>query len=291
MYYLDFYEDFGVNTKFNSLFDYLFFYLENEPLCTSRIYPDEFFQRLKNDWNIQASIKSSSKGVKNYIYFNDQQRVSELSSKKIFFDFLFKNKFFDHEVGISSESQKEPGDKRFIYKKYRGFSGKGISRIKKEECIFEEELDRIADFSIFYKNGSYIVYENKVDDNFQYKGTLFDKESLHSLSVFLNKFQIKSEKVLRFEKIVESSINFLKEKSPGFSIDYFVYKKNNEFHIHPGCEVNDRKTMGYLFYQIYKRHFFSKNKISFSIDRSLDSNKFLLSPKEESFLVQYCFPA
>ncbi len=287
MYYLDFYEPFGSNTRWNSLFDYLYFFIEDEPFYTTNSFPDEYIEYLDQEFDIKASFRKMRPfhQFKNYIYFNDQQANSIFHSKEPFFSFLINEGFYEHEACITENNLEKSG---YIYKMLTGFSGRGIfENYMKETMIAEKKLDRVIDFSIFFKDGELIIYENKVDKTFHYKGSVFDLETIHNPELFLKKRNVSEYIIKNFLIVLQTSLSFVNSKSNGFSIDYFIYRSDSGLRIHPGCEVNDRKTMGYLFYKILLKNFPKSKKAKFSLDKEIPEEGVRLSPLSATFPVYY----
>ncbi len=287
MYYLDFYEPFGTNTRWNSLFDYLYFFIEGSEFYTRNNFSEEYVKYLDDRFSIKAKFRKRRPyhQFKNFIYFNDKQANSLLHSKEPFFKFLKKQGYFYHEAFITNESLDRPG---YIYKMLTGFSGRGIFEdYMKDTMIVEKKLDRVLDFSIFFHNGELIIYENIVDKTFHYKGSVFDKSNLYDPKAFLHEKSVSGPVIDDFLKILQTSISFVSGISNGFSIDYFIYRSDGGLRIHPGCEVNDRKTMGYLFYQVLLRHFPKSSKAMFSLEKKIPEKGVRLSPLNATFPVHY----
>jgi len=287
MYYLDFYEPFGQRTRWNSLFDYLYFFIEQAPLYTQNNFSDEYLQYLNIEFGVEPSFRKLRPfhQFNNYIYFNNEQENSRFHSKDYFFTFLKEKSYYEHEAFITYKDLKKPG---YIYKMLTGFSGRGIFEdFIKDSMIVEKKLNRVVDFSIFFKDGEFIIYENIVDKTFHYKGSIFDKETIKNPKLFLKRKNVASDKIESFLVVLQESLEFVSKESNGFSIDYFIYESDSGLRIHPGCEVNDRKTMGYLFYQILLKIFPNSVKGVFSLDKVIPDRGVRLSPLNATFPVSY----
>ncbi len=292
MYYFDFNElDKTIPSRFAHMFEYLFFFIEEDILHTPKCYGEEYFRYLKKEYNLSPKIEKLKKtsGLQNYIFFNSNQINSPFMKKSTLLKFQLENKFFDHQVRFI-KNVLDSNPENMIYKKDLGFSGRGVSESKKGAAIEEEKLNRLIDFSIFYNDGDLLIYQNFVDDNFQYKGTIIESEYIKSINDFLLRF-VGNSTIEDFINKLTLTIDFCKKHTNHFCLDSFIYEKKGEKLIHPGCEVNDRKTMGYLFHEIKKNLFNLEERITFKISKNqLDGYK-LLSPSNDSLLIQYSLEA
>lgn len=122
--------------------------------------------------------------------------------------------------------------------------------------ILEPLFDRVYDFSQYiFPDGKIIAYQNLVDAKFQYKGSVFSHHptsSLEDLSFYQeiseqnwNEFKIQTQKIIQFYGQQPNLV--------GYSIDSFVYRENGELKIRVMSEVNYRRTMGRVTYELSQR--------------------------------------
>lgn len=154
----------------------------------------------------------------------------------------------------------------YVAKSPGGMSGQNIKRVTKETChhlnellkngplIVEPLLDRKSDFSHYVFEDNLICYENIVDVNFQYKGTIIhnvNQPDIESLPFYR---ELTHEKWDQFRKERELVIEHYRAlgASSGYSIDSFTYRKSGELEIRTLSEVNYRRTMGLLAWQLTK---------------------------------------
>lgn len=125
--------------------------------------------------------------------------------------------------------------------------------LKSGPVIVEPFFERRFDFSHYYfSHKDLICYENIVDSRFQYKGSVFNQISSsrkESLSFFK---LISHDEWARFDTALNEIISFYSKASvkSGFSIDSFVYEEQGEFKIRFLSEVNFRRTMGRVAYEL-----------------------------------------
>ncbi len=209
--------------------------------------------------------------------------------------FLKENKLIEHHAEILS-----PGDvlkEDFLYKDPYSLSGMGHysyplheKRIQKllrinNPIIEEELLNRTEDFSHLIDHNKVVCkYINYVDDYFQYKGTYITDD-----------FEWESSLDERMKSALALILNYTSKHSGPMSIDGFLFEKDGIKSIHPCCEINARKTMGYFAYHFKERYYpdFKHFKILLhrnsrqinSYEYFKDKNVNLLSPLDNRFYV------
>lgn len=290
----------------NQEFEYLFFFLERDELYSEKFYSTEYRNYVELISGNKVQI--NKKGVNPRGYWGDTTH-DELQKKlndKIFFVQALEHLNLNQQ---NSKIIKNIEDISFfpcLVKQPHDFSGQQIFSIKDQqdlkdktkllikmlaqsELILEPFIDSRKDIGVQVKpDGSFVTYENSVDDKFQYKGSIIS-EGDH-----LNESQLAK---------VKKIIDYYKEHGANnyWSIDLFLYK--NKLHF---CEVNHRKTMGtmslklrdkyfennnYFIFKLYpqrKMKFFKDfNQLQLSI-KKIDEEILLLSPLGNRFLT-LCF--
>jgi hypothetical protein len=251
----------------NHSLEFLAFFLEKNPVFTNKSYSVDYLNYVekisghypalvqkgpyKNWWGPLVNLDHER-------WMNSKVTTSELNllegwSKRI--------KIIKHPNDLENCHVEE----KLIAKNPFGMSGVGLKTINNQSelslvkdfpCILEPLLNRCRDFSHYcFADGSTIVYENLVDDKFQYRGTVFrnlDNLVLEELSFFKDisldvwtDFRIAVKKIQSYfssEKLIA-----------GFSIDSFIYTDQNlQKKIYYLCEVNYRRTMGVTAFELAK---------------------------------------
>jgi hypothetical protein len=156
-------------------------------------------------------------------------------------------------------------EKVYLAKNPFGMSGQNFSMVsagrlenleqmlKNGPVILEPFFDRAYDFSHYiYPNGVSICYENLVDKKFQYRGTVFKdymQPTVNNLKFYTevspfywNDFSLSLKNIT--QNFSTTSL------ASGFSIDSFIYRESNELKIRALSEVNYRRTMGQLAFEL-----------------------------------------
>lgn len=287
MYYFDPSEGRSGKVSKVTPLEFLYFFINNEALYSHNNYEVEYRKNLKKNYGIEVDVKTYCDRTKlsNFWFHDKKPWEYELGSKINFTQLLIDHEFYSHEVSIL---RKKPSQAlQGIYKSEFGFSGMGIKRdfsLLKFPLVYESELERIFDFSVSRVKGvNDFIYENVVDKNFHYKGSSFDMSEYEDIILFLMKKGVDEKEASRFKK----SFDFIKSKiEVDFSLDSFIYKTKSGLKVHPGCEVNLRKTMGSIFYRIWKKYLRDFDKVSFRVDKKkVEGN--IISPLNQGFLVSY----
>ena len=222
--------------------------------------------------------------------------LKNFQDKSKFLDFLISNKLIEENIEfIKSFSEVENG---FLYKYPKSFSGEGHllsprdnQKIKKilaqdEVLIKEKNHNRTLDFSTLVDKGKVLCrYENYIDDHFQYKGTYLKAG-----------FDLPSKFKQQYQKTLEVILEHTKSYQGVMSVDSYLYDDGDGEKLFAACELNMRKTMGYVAFKLKQKYFSSmkhfkmllvnsKNKTQDVNYNDLAENTFLLSPLENRFYV------
>lgn len=240
----------------NHAIEFLAFYLEDKPFFSTKKYHPDFLNHVESVCGNYPEIVSKGK------FQNWWGELSNLPLEKKLNDKQTSAKLSSDSQLISSLNELAliPG-RKYLAKDPFGMSGMGFvsftepdERLEKllskaKTIIVEPQYDRLKDFSHYVSGKETICYENLVDHNFQYKGTLYNdlnNPSIESLSFYpeyhWNDFQSELSRIVDFYR-TEGAYS-------GFSIDSFTYSENGRKKIRALSEVNYRKTMGFLAYNI-----------------------------------------
>jgi hypothetical protein len=170
--------------------------------------------------------------------------VSELREIKFDRDFLLKDPFGMSGQKFQILSSKMMEQERIVI---------ANKALRNGPFILEPLLNRKYDFSQYiFPDNKKIAYQNIVDDKFQYKGTSFShytKATIEELPFF---DLIDTKTWSQFEEQTNRIINFFSKhpNESGYSIDSFVYEENGILKIRVLSEINYRKTMGRLCFDL-----------------------------------------
>lgn len=275
-----------ISNKINQEFEYLIHFFEDEPIFTTKKYSKDYKNHVESITGREFRTTSSNENVQNWWC-----SVGEIELDRLLHSKLTSTKFsiqrgYESEAKIIDRSDAKLMSNR-IYKLPGEFSGRGhlvyprdAKRIEKllaqSKCLIEEPLrSRLQDFSsLALAQDKIISYENIVDDKFQYKGT-----------------KLISPKVSEeYYEAINETVDFYLEMGATFpfSIDSYSYLDKDTVKTAAVCEVNVRKTMGYIALKL--KEFFSSDLAALIITNSRKENvpdTIWLSPCENLF--QVCF--
>jgi hypothetical protein len=122
--------------------------------------------------------------------------------------------------------------------------------------ILEPFFERKYDFSQYvFPDGKKIAYQNLVDSKFQYKGSIYNNHKSSNLKDLSFYGEISLESWEIFQAQTQTIIGHYQQhpNQVGFSIDSFVYVEKGELKIRVMSEVNYRRTMGRVAYELSQR--------------------------------------
>ncbi len=235
------------SNKFNQEFEYFILWLENEALYSTKKYRSEFLDFVST-YNNCSVVTTKNNDVKNWcvpIYNIEEQK--KLNSKIETTRFAIKNNLAHKNTQIIDETcDLEDG---YLYKEAYGVSGIGTWKIHSKPktvtfpLVKDPLLKRTFDFSSLIDGRDMYMYQNHIDDHFQYRGTTIGLN--FDYFDWIEEYKINIEKI----KKVFSSIH-----TP-MSIDSFLYSENNEEKVYTLSEVNNRKTMGFIALKLKEKLF------------------------------------
>ena len=249
----------------NESLEFLAFYLEDRPLYTSKHYSHEYLNHIEKVTGNYPRIISSGDYENWWGTLQNIPKEQLLNSKE-----FSSTLSHDSKVITSINELDLIIEKRYLAKNPYGMSGQNFKVFQKGQeseisallskwgkLIVEPLYERVHDFSHYVLNErKTICYQNLVDENFQYKGTIFRNLSapdLRSLSFYQ---EIDAEEWKRFD----SSFSVIKSAmrsegvEGGYSIDSFTYKDQTALKIRPISEINYRKTMGLVAWLISSKY-------------------------------------
>ena len=122
--------------------------------------------------------------------------------------------------------------------------------------ILEPYFNRRYDFSQYvFPDGKIVAYENLVDTKFQYKGSVFTDHKASGIEDLSFYGEVSSHEWEKFKLQTNKIIQYYGQNpnEVGFSIDSFVYEEEGLLKIRVMSEVNYRRTMGRVAYELSNR--------------------------------------
>lgn len=300
----------------NYSLEFLAFYIEEGPFFSTKNYAKDFLDHVEEIR--QKKLKLISKGASRNWWgsLSDFELEKKLNSKLTPFLFGKDQGLFNESILLNEEKDlfQIQMNRPMVLKSLYGMSGSGIHHLQtscllpfsfRGPYILEPLRKRIWDFSCFVtKNNELLFYQNLVDDNFQYRGTIFRnylKPNVENLSFYSEVSKTEWENYLHeLSKLIchYRSLGALED----FSVDSYVYEENGTLKLFPYCEVNYRKTMGYITHQLSKMYatdhqwtsliLYKKSAISFlDLKKKIHEvkNVILLSPSDVRFVMVFLF--
>ena len=289
-----------VSSKVNQEFEYLIHLINPvKQIYTTKKYSKEYDSYIECITGKDFKRTHQSKNIQNWCQsFSERKKLRKLQSKQELLKYLQQDDLVpsDSQI-ISSINLLKEG---FLYKKNNSMSGMGHFIMPQQEVkiksllaqgisLIEEPIrNRVLDFStLIYENKEVAVYENIVDEFFQYKGTVIDAN-----------FSIPKNLEVKLEKTKKYLEGYLKDYHGHLSIDHYLYKEAHELKLYPACEINVRKTMGYIAFEVFQKYFDGQGVCKLllvnqkmktlnyeKIKLELGSHGLLLSPADNRFKV------
>ena len=270
-------EKYQINSnKQNQEFEYFILWLEVEALYTQKVYDQEYISFINQFKPVNLDDdKSNAKLWSVNIWDKEKQKLenSKLESAK----FGIENNLCHSKTQIIHDMS-EICDGNYIYKEEYGVSGIGTwkcNQIPKNisyPLIKDPLLKRTFDFSTLVDGNKTTIYQNHIDDSFQYKGS--------TVGMRFDYFDWYDDYLKNIEIIKD---HYSSIKGP-WSIDSFLYEEDNTERVYCLSEVNARKTMGYTTLKL-KEFLFPKYKYARLriISNKKIKNKFIHSRIYENF--------
>lgn len=247
--------------------EFLAFYLDSRPVLTNKIYSAEFLKHVETLSGFTPKTVPTGEAENWWGALKDIDLEKTLNSKITSFKLALQEGWTEGSIVSPEELKSISVTEAHLIKDPFGMSGRGFFKLIpgeelkvpfefKSPVIIEPILKRRFDFSHYvFPDGKSIAYQNIVDERFTYKGSIIE-----------NKFK-QDLKDLDFYSLIDKAhwADFIKQLSIirdhykeadqfGYSIDSFVYDEEGELLIHPLSEVNVRKTMGMVAYELCLRY-------------------------------------
>lgn len=250
--------------------EFLAFYLESKPVHTRKKYSEEFLEHVQTICGRIPEIVNNGDFENWWGKLLNVELERKLNSKVHCAEFLVKHHLASnvHILREFSDLQQLDGDSWYVLKTDSGMSGKGNKSYHASSdelhtwirnslavgpMIAEPLYNRRWDFSTYVIASNEMVhYQNVVDHNFQYRGTIISDiydPSLEKLAFYSEVPATEWVRCRNTISLVTKEYHRL-ANSFGFCLDSFVHDSG----IRSVCEVNYRRTMGLTAYEIGKRY-------------------------------------
>lgn len=243
----------------NEYLEYLAFFIQEDVVLTSKKYSQDYLDYVARISGVTPKTQQAGAADNWWGPLKDLNQERHLNSKLNSSDLAISQGWVEAQI-LNSHLESYP--ENFFFKDPFSMSGKGFrstadaKHIKKFPQILERKLHRIFDFSHYVlPDGQTIAYANVVDEKFQYKGSEFldwRDATIENLGFYkevsLARWQEFRERLQVIKSHYHVANNF------GYSIDSFVYEENGELLIYPLCEVNYRRTMGRVSYELSQKY-------------------------------------
>lgn len=256
----------------NQSLEFLAFFLDTTPVYTSKKYAQVYLDYVETITGRRPEVSATGLSQNWWGELSDPELEKKLNSKVTSSEIILKegwdkNIQIIHEI---SDFKKQKYLSPIIAKNPFGMSGQkfklftpleleteGVAWLTKSlahgPIILEPKLDRQHDFSHFvFPDGTSVCYENIIDNKFQYRGSLFrdfSNASVENLSFYSKIEESEWEKFKRELSVVLTFYSSFPGKF-GYSIDSFTFFENGKLRIRSLCEVNFRRTMGRVAYDL-----------------------------------------
>lgn len=285
--------------------EFFIFFLTDRTLYTHKNYSADYLAYVEKITGRAPQISNKTPYENWWGLLQNTEKEKWWNSKMTSAELVLQKKWCDKTFIVHAENEiPEFSGQEILIKDPFGMSGqkfqttKDKPQIKNFPLIIEPLLNRKFDFSQYvFPDGQIIAYENQVDEKFQYKGTSFTTGvcRLEDLSFF----ELISEEEWdlyrqRTKEIIEYYSRFPNEI--GYSIDSFVFEENGTLKIRPLSEINYRRTMGRVAYELATRYFPDFSRCTLQLLKPVpgeplwkkyqdDQNFLVLSPGDTRFEV------
>lgn len=254
--------------------EFIAFWVQDNPVVIHRQYSDFYLEHIKQSCSRTPKISSQDSGTPWWGELKDISLEKRLNSKIWARDWWGSRYKFQGKICFSELEVLEliQDNQWWLIKRNFGMSGQGNRKVKLDQwdknktvfqswfsdgVIVEPLRNRTSDISALWlpNEEKYIYYRNQIDNHFQWRGVELENGGDLQLN--------EEEKLLLLTW--SKDLNDLKDDIIGqgykgpFSVDAFFYNSNDKLQFHPCSEINARKTMGWIAYNLWLR-----NKTPFS---------------------------
>ena len=244
--------------------EFLALWVQERPLFASRPYSEAYLKYVSANTGQQASVTSQGESDDWWGETIHTELMRKLSSKTEFKTWWQARWPLEaHNCFSWQELDAIVQDGQWLIKKSDGMSGRGHQKVTREELprlrerlektlslgvVAEPLYHRTRDISALWisEENRFIYYANLIDERFQWRGTILRHDCMSEVPEATQDWGVH---LIALQKYVSG----LGYQGP-FSVDAFFYHTAAGEKFHPGSEMNPRKTMGWVTYQLWKKN-------------------------------------
>lgn len=248
----------------NQALEFLALFIDDRPLLSQKTYSEEYLKHVESFTGRRPVIKKAFDSENWWGPLKNIELERKLNSKEMSSELNLKEGWC-HETHIINSSQDFPELReglKYLAKNPHGMSGQNFFLVSKDELnsaiksfpvILEPLFERVADFSHYiFPNGMRVCYQNIVDKRYQYRGTVFRDYTDPTLQKLKFYHEIELEEWKQFQHALDKIVEVYGSAGlkSGFSVDSFIYQNHGKLKIRFLSEVNYRRTMGEVAFEL-----------------------------------------
>jgi hypothetical protein len=257
--------------KMNQALEFLPLFLEGLPVVTQQSYPSGYLDYVTSVTGRRPQLVRSGPALNWWGPLTDLEAEARANSKETSARLIIDQGWCreTHIINAPSDIPALETHARYLIKRPGGMSGQGLvviegstayssvlEALKAGPLVLEPLLKRSCDFShYFFPDGKSICYQNLVDPKFQYKGTILPAgpKQVENLPFYHELPEIEWQNFSLQLQVVEKYYQQFPSHY-GFSVDSFVYEDQGGKRIRTLSEVNHRRTMGRVAFDLADRY-------------------------------------
>lgn len=240
--------------------EFFAFWVTNEKVLVHRDYSPRYLNYVAELCGHKIEITRNDTAIDWWGETQNLPLMRVLSSKTEFLKWWLKR--WPLEAAVCQNAQELEnaiGEGWYLIKKSDGMSGRGHIKVRRDDLtaasridwkapvVVEPLYDRVADVSALWiaEESRFIYYQNSIDQRFQWRGSILNSKTFNTPPEDSGKWAHQLDEL-------KKDVSARGYQGP-FSVDAFYYLKDGLKVFHPGSEMNPRKTMGWLAYQLWKK--------------------------------------
>ena len=248
----------------NQALEFLALFIDDRPLLSQKTYSEEYLKHVEFFTGRRPTIKKTSDSENWWGSLINIELERKLNSKEMSAELNLKEGWCQ-DTHIIKGPQNFPElreGQKYLAKNPHGMSGQNFYLVSKTDLdtviksfpvILEPLLNRVADFSHYvFPNGMKVCYQNIVDKRYQYRGTVFRDFTNPTLETLKFYQDINPEEWKKFQLALDKIVEVYEAAGTksGFSVDSFIYQDHGELKVRYLSEVNYRRTMGEVAFEL-----------------------------------------
>ncbi|MBL7665963.1 MAG: hypothetical protein JNM93_12580 [Bacteriovoracaceae bacterium] len=233
--------------------EYIYWYCDNSgTLLTQKNYPTIELKKIEKIINAEVKLTKQTDKVINWFGDTTNKELMQKCNSRVYStQWALNENLLDTNQTKILPTLPEELPAGYLMKEEGGFSGMGIHQSLKKcrpPVIVEPYYERTGDFSVLFIEGKPHFYQNKIDNKFQYKGSVVKNAQAWEL----RDLDLSDEHKSIASEVSQKIFKHYHQMSPQavWGYDFFTYEQNGKSKIYPVNEVNFRKTLGYFFIKL-----------------------------------------